>query len=71
LFRSAWRSTRNVYENDRQFIPPKRFNERAGSVDHFSYGVDELRADDALLKVNDDESGLGIECREGQWTVLL
>ena len=66
LFRPAWCPAFDVDENDRQLGPSKRFDQRECPVDHFRDGVDELSADNALLKVNNDESGVKIECRERQ-----
>jgi hypothetical protein len=65
FFRSTWRSARDIDEHDGQVAPAKRIDEGAGPCDHIRNGVDEWRTDDALLKVDDDRSGFGVERREG------
>jgi hypothetical protein len=45
--------------------PAKRIDEGAGLRDHICNGVDEWKTDDALLKVDDNQSGFGVERREG------
>jgi len=65
LFRSTRRSARDIHEHHGQMAPAKRLNEGGGPCDHIRNGVDERRTDDASLKVDDDQSGLGVERREG------
>jgi hypothetical protein len=70
LFRPAWRSAHDIDEYDGQVEPAKRIDEGAGLRDHIRNGMDERRTDDALLKVDDDQSGFGVERREGHMDLL-
>jgi hypothetical protein len=65
LFRAAGRAAGDVDEHDRQAALTKRGRQRAGLPQHFSDGVDRGIGEDALLQVNDDQSGFWIEGSNG------
>jgi len=60
-FRSARCTTRDINEHDGQVMPAKRIDEGAGLGDQIRNGVGQRNTDDALLKVDDDQGGFGVE----------